>query len=108
MRVYEVAKDLDINTAASQSAIDVIDIDSPFAPGGPAVAVIDVTAPPGTSVVLEGREDSTGAWSALATVAAADDHGTFMFNVTLTQQIRVTVNGTAGAGETANVYLLGH
>jgi len=108
MRVYEVAKDLDINTAASQAAIDVIDLDSPFAPGAGCVAVIDVTAPPGTSVALEGRNDSSGAYTALATVLAADDHGTFMFNVTLTQQIRVTVTGTAGAGETANVYLLGH
>lgn len=108
MRVYEVAKDLDINTAASQSAIATIDLDNPFHPGAGVVAVIDVTAPPGTSVVLEGREDSSGSYTALATVLAADDHGTFMFNVTLTQEIRVTVNGTAGAGETANVYLLGN
>ena len=108
MKIYEVAKDLDINSAGSQAAINTIDLDNPFHPGADCVAVIDLTAPAGTSVVLEGREDSTGAYSALATVLAADDHGTFMFNVTLTQQIRVTVNGTAGVGETANVYLLGH
>lgn len=103
--VYEVANDLDINTAASQSAIDTIDLDNPFQPGAEVVAVINCSADPGTSVVLEGRDDSTGAYSALLTATAA---GIKAGKVRLGQQIRVTVNGTAGAGEAADVYLLGH
>lgn len=105
MKSYELANDLDINTAASQSAVQTIDLDNPFHPGADVVAAINCSADPGTSVVIEGREDSTGAWSALLTATAK---GLKVATITLQQEIRVTVNGTAGANETADVYLLGN
>lgn len=105
MKIYELANDLDMNTAASQSAVQTIGLDNPFHPGASVVAALNLSADAGTSVVVEGREDSTGSWSALATATVK---GLKMVNITLTQEIRVTVNGTAGAGEAADVYLIGH
>lgn len=105
MRVYELANDLDINTAASQTEVKTISLKTPFTPGSDVVAAINCSADPGTSVVIEGREDDSSSWTALLTATAA---GLKMALITLTQEIRVTVNGTAGADETADVYLLGN
>lgn len=104
MNVYELANDLDINTAASQTAVETIGLDNPFHPGATVVGAINCSADPGTSVVIEGRDDSTGSWTALLTATAK---GLKMAEIALKQEIRVTVNGTAGAGEAADVYLLG-
>ncbi len=108
MKSYTVAERIDLNVVAQGSAVQTIGLDNPFHPGAGVVASIGVEAPPGTALILEGREDSTGAWSTLAQVVAADGPGTFFRNVTLTQEIRWSVTGTAGAGITGQIHLLGH
>ncbi len=109
MRTFAVAENLDLNTAASQTEIDM------SAPGGnlipfvanySAVVQFFLTAPAGTSIALEGRDDPADSFVALATILNADGQGIFQRNITLTQEIRVTVVGTAGAGEIASVQLL--
>lgn len=108
MRVFTVGETIDLNTAAAGATIDLSTRDVPFLPNNTVLAVFSVTAPPGTALRLEGRDDPAGAFATLAEVVAADDHGTFIRLVTLTQEIRVNVAGVAGAGETGNVYLVGN
>ena len=105
MRSYELANDLDMNTAASTTEVQTVGLNDPFGAGATVVAAINCSADPGTSVAIEGREDDTGSWVALLTATAK---GLKMGEITLTQEVRVTVTGLAGAGEAADVYLLGN
>ena len=106
MDVYAVGEGVDLNTAASATAIDTVGLDRKFGPGATVVVAFYLSAAAGTSLKLEGSDDDGSSYSALATIAAADGAGTFFKKVTLKQKIRVTVVGTAGSGEVANVYLL--
>lgn len=108
MRSFVLAERIDLNTVAQGSPVQTIDQLVPFNPGAGVVAAFNVSAAPGTALILEGREDSTGSYSTLASVVAADGPGTFFRNVTLTQEIRWSVTGTAGAGELGAITLLGN
>ena len=108
MRSFTVAERIDLNVAASGASILTIDQLVPFNPGAGVVAAISVEAPPGTALRLEGREDATSAFTTLAEVVTADGPGVFFRNVTLQQEIRYTVVGTAGAGITGQISLLGN
>ncbi len=108
MRSFTVAERIDLNVAASGSAIQTIDQLVPFNPGAGVVVAFSVEGPVGTALRLEGREDAVSSYSTLAEIVAADGPGTFFKAATLTQEIRYTVVGTAGAGITGQIYLLGN
>jgi len=108
MRAYEVGNAIDLNTAASQSSINLdTAMDMPFVAGSKVVAALYVSAPPGTSFKLQtSPDDST--WTDAASVLAADEEGTHFIECLLDSYIRLTVVGAAGAGTIGNCYLLGN
>lgn len=108
MRVFTVGETIDQNSAGALTEIDMSAQDIPFNANNSVLAVISLEGDAGTSFDIEGREDSTGAFSVLTSILAAEGQGVFIRPITLTQEIRVNVVGAGTAGDEANVYLIGN